>query len=106
MQVKALVAEQEQTETTSFVRRAVNIANMPTDNTFNKAMAEYDLTRALQAYAESINQEPITAMAKSIEEEMHNMFRFANILEAEQKREEADRIQDQEQKWGEEKIQE
>lgn len=106
MQVKALVAEQEQTATTSFVRRVVNIASMPTDDTFNKAIAEYDLTRALQAYAEAINREPITAMAWSIDKEMHNMFRFANVLEAEQKREEADKIQDEEQKWGEEKIKE
>jgi heterodisulfide reductase subunit C len=56
---------------------------MSEEQLFNKAQAEWDLTLALQQYAEAIGIESITAMTKSIEEEMHKTFRFANVLIAE-----------------------
>lgn len=79
--------------------------NLQNNLEFDKAQAEYALTRALADYAEAINREPITLMANELDEKLHEMFRFANQLEAQEKRatDHMDKVQDQEFKHGEER---
>lgn len=79
------------------------------DQEFDKAQAEYALTSDLAHYAEAIDMESISLMAKEIEGKMHEMFRFANQLQAQAERDEAkkveymDKVEDQEFKHGEER---